>query len=124
MHQADAVFSWICQLQAMMILEAFVFSNCSGKIYLVKYLHVFFTGCIHLFFVPCTCILFSDMMQQGIDLSVKPHIVISTPGRLADHIESCNTFSFKKIKFLVIFFSELFIIEFTVLFMPLSPMFS
>ena len=41
------------------------------------------------------------MMQQGLDLSVKPHIVISTPGRLADHLESCDTFSLKKIKFLV-----------------------
>ncbi|KAJ8307857.1 hypothetical protein KUTeg_014590 [Tegillarca granosa] len=43
-----------------------------------------------------------DMMQQGIDLSVKPHIVISTPGRLADHLESCDTFSLKKIRFLVL----------------------
>ncbi|XP_060559247.1 probable ATP-dependent RNA helicase DDX49 [Ruditapes philippinarum] len=43
-----------------------------------------------------------DMMQQGLDLAVKPHIVISTPGRLADHLESCDTFSLKKIKFLVL----------------------
>ncbi|XP_041368364.1 probable ATP-dependent RNA helicase DDX49 [Gigantopelta aegis] len=43
-----------------------------------------------------------DMMKQGIDLSVKPHIVISTPGRLADHINSCKTFSLKRIKFLVL----------------------
>ncbi|XP_063433312.1 probable ATP-dependent RNA helicase DDX49 [Mytilus trossulus] len=43
-----------------------------------------------------------DMMKQGIDLSVKPHIVISTPGRLADHLQSCDTFSLKKIKFLVL----------------------
>lgn len=41
------------------------------------------------------------MMQQGIDLQVKPHIVISTPGRLADHLQSCDTFSLRKIKFLV-----------------------
>ena len=41
------------------------------------------------------------MMQQGLDLHVKPHIVISTPGRLADHLDSCNTFSLKRIKFLV-----------------------
>ena len=41
------------------------------------------------------------MMQQGLDLAVKPHIVISTPGRLADHIQSCDTFSLKKIRFLV-----------------------
>lgn len=49
----------------------------------------------------CTFVIFSDMMQQGIDLQVKPHIVISTPGRLADHLQSCDTFSLRKIKFLV-----------------------
>lgn len=43
-----------------------------------------------------------DMVQQGQELSKKPHIVIATPGRLADHLESCNTFSLKKIKFLVL----------------------
>ena len=45
--------------------------------------------------------LFTDMMKQGQDLSVKPHIVISTPGRLADHIDSCDTFSLSRVKFLV-----------------------
>lgn len=49
----------------------------------------------------CTFVIFLDMMQQGIDLQVKPHIVISTPGRLADHLQSCDTFSLRKIKFLV-----------------------
>ncbi|KAL3866580.1 hypothetical protein ACJMK2_043868 [Sinanodonta woodiana] len=43
-----------------------------------------------------------DMMQQGLNLSVKPHIVISTPGRLADHLDSCDTFSLSKIRFLVL----------------------
>ncbi|XP_013395640.1 probable ATP-dependent RNA helicase DDX49 [Lingula anatina] len=43
-----------------------------------------------------------DMMQQGLDITERPHIVISTPGRLADHLESCKTFSLKKIKFLVL----------------------
>lgn len=43
-----------------------------------------------------------DMVRQGQDLTVKPHIVVSTPGRLADHYESCDTFSLKKIKFLVL----------------------
>ncbi|XP_076444302.1 putative ATP-dependent RNA helicase DDX49 [Babylonia areolata] len=42
-----------------------------------------------------------DMMKQGQDLAVKPHIIISTPGRLADHIDSCDTFSLKRVQFLV-----------------------
>lgn len=42
-----------------------------------------------------------DMMKQGQVLAVKPHIVISTPGRLADHIDSCDTFSLSRVKFLV-----------------------
>ena len=32
-----------------------------------------------------------DMVLQGQELASKPHIVIATPGRLADHLESCNT---------------------------------
>lgn len=43
-----------------------------------------------------------DMIEQGLQLSRRPHIVIATPGRLADHLESCKTFSFDKIKFLVL----------------------
>ncbi|PSN37672.1 putative ATP-dependent RNA helicase DDX49 [Blattella germanica] len=43
-----------------------------------------------------------DMMLQGQELSRKPHIVIATPGRLADHLESCDTFSLNKIKFLIL----------------------
>ena len=35
-------------------------------------------------------------------LATRPHIVIATPGRLADHLESCKTFSLKKIKYLVL----------------------
>lgn len=42
-----------------------------------------------------------DMIDQAKQLSKKPHIVVATPGRLADHIESCNTFSLSKIKYLV-----------------------
>lgn len=42
------------------------------------------------------------MMEQGIELSQRPHIVIATPGRLADHLSSCKTFSLKNIKYLVI----------------------
>lgn len=42
------------------------------------------------------------MMIQGLELSKQPHIVVATPGRLADHLDSCDTFSLKKIKFLVL----------------------
>lgn len=42
------------------------------------------------------------MMKQGLALSRKPHIVIATPGRLADHIQNTDTVSFKGIRFLVL----------------------
>lgn len=32
----------------------------------------------------------------------RPHIVVAMPGRLADHLNGCNTFSFRALKFLVI----------------------
>lgn len=41
------------------------------------------------------------MVRQGKELAKKPHVVVATPGRLADHIESCNTFNMNQIKFLV-----------------------
>lgn len=41
------------------------------------------------------------MVAQALELSRKPHVVIATPGRLADHLRSSNTFSIKKIQFLV-----------------------
>ena len=41
------------------------------------------------------------MVQQAIELAEKPHIVVSTPGRLADHIDSGTDFSLKRIQFLV-----------------------
>ncbi|KAI4485794.1 hypothetical protein M0804_006283 [Polistes exclamans] len=50
----------------------------------------------------CVVVGGMDMMVQGLELSKRPHIVVATPGRLADHIESCNTFSLEKIKFLVL----------------------
>nr|XP_020636636.1 probable ATP-dependent RNA helicase DDX49 [Pogona vitticeps] len=43
-----------------------------------------------------------DMVSQALELSRKPHVVIATPGRLADHLRSSNTFSLQKIKFLVL----------------------
>ena len=50
----------------------------------------------------CVVVGGRDMVMQGKDLSQKPHIVIATPGRLADHLESCDTFTLKRIKFLVL----------------------
>ena len=41
------------------------------------------------------------MTEQAKELSDKPHVVISTPGRLADHIESGTDFCLKKIQLLV-----------------------
>lgn len=43
----------------------------------------------------------TDMVTQALELSRKPHVVIATPGRLADHLRSSSTFSIKKIHFLV-----------------------
>uniref|UniRef100_A0A9L0SR98 RNA helicase n=1 Tax=Equus caballus TaxID=9796 RepID=A0A9L0SR98_HORSE len=43
-----------------------------------------------------------DMVAQALELSRKPHVVIATPGRLADHLRSSSTFSIKKIRFLVL----------------------
>jgi len=41
------------------------------------------------------------MVEEGRALADKPHIVISTPGRLADHINTGTNFSLKKLRFLV-----------------------
>lgn len=65
-----------------------------------------------------------EMIVQARELSNKPHIVVATPGRyiflynnllnsaffyctyysirLADHLDSCDTFSMKNLKFLVL----------------------
>lgn len=43
-----------------------------------------------------------DTIQQGGELSRKPHVVIATPGRLAGLIQGTNDFSLKNIKFLVL----------------------
>ncbi|KAL1925144.1 uncharacterized protein VTP21DRAFT_27 [Calcarisporiella thermophila] len=42
-----------------------------------------------------------DMMSQSIALSRKPHIIVCTPGRLADHLENTKGFSLRNLKFLV-----------------------
>ena len=41
-------------------------------------------------------------MKQSLALSNKPHVVIATPGRLADLLRTTDTFSLCKIKFLVL----------------------
>ncbi|XP_029056618.1 probable ATP-dependent RNA helicase DDX49 [Osmia bicornis bicornis] len=50
----------------------------------------------------CVIVGGMDMVIQGLELSKHPHIVVATPGRLADHLTSCDTFTLKKIKFLVL----------------------
>ena len=46
-------------------------------------------------------IVFTDMMKQSRILAQKPHVVIATPGRLADHLLSTDTMYLNRIKFLV-----------------------
>jgi len=43
-----------------------------------------------------------DTVRQSQDLDRRPHVVVATPGRLADHIENNSTFSLSKLKFLVL----------------------
>lgn len=43
-----------------------------------------------------------DLMQQAISLSKKPHIVIGTPGRVADHLQNTKGFNLNSIRFLVL----------------------
>ncbi|KAK3561451.1 hypothetical protein QTP86_002821 [Hemibagrus guttatus] len=42
------------------------------------------------------------MVTQGLELSRKPHVVVATPGRLADHIRSSDTFDMKRLRFLIL----------------------
>ena len=43
-----------------------------------------------------------DIVQQSISLSKRPHVIIGTPGRICDHLESTKGFNVKNIKFLVL----------------------
>jgi ATP-dependent RNA helicase DDX47/RRP3 len=42
-----------------------------------------------------------DMPTQQIALAKRPHIVVATPGRLLDHLETTKGFSLRTLKFLV-----------------------
>lgn len=42
-----------------------------------------------------------DMVQQAVALAKNPHVVVGTPGRIADHLANTKGFHMKKLKFLV-----------------------
>ncbi|KAG6461469.1 hypothetical protein O3G_MSEX012650 [Manduca sexta] len=44
----------------------------------------------------------TDQIEESLKLAKRPHIVVAMPGRLADHISGCDTFTLKKIKYLVL----------------------
>lgn len=44
----------------------------------------------------------TDQMLESQKLQNRPHIVVAMPGRLADHLTGCDTFSFDNLKFLVV----------------------
>ena len=43
-----------------------------------------------------------DHMAQAIALSKRPHIVVASPGRLLDHLETTKGFSLRTMKYLVL----------------------
>jgi len=43
-----------------------------------------------------------DHMSQAIALSKRPHIVVASPGRLLDHLETTKGFSLRTMKYLVL----------------------
>jgi len=43
-----------------------------------------------------------DTVRQSMDLMRRPHVIVATPGRLVDHIETNPTFRLDKVKFLVL----------------------
>jgi ATP-dependent RNA helicase DDX49/DBP8 len=43
------------------------------------------------------------MMTQALELSKRPHVIVATPGRFRDHLESCSDAIFlKRLQFLVL----------------------
>ncbi|KAL4248325.1 DEAD box helicase family protein [Abortiporus biennis] len=43
-----------------------------------------------------------DTVTQAISLAKKPHVIVATPGRLRDHLQSTKGFNLKTLKFLVL----------------------
>lgn len=41
------------------------------------------------------------MVSQAIALSKKPHVIVGTPGRMADHLANTKGFNLNKLKFLI-----------------------
>lgn len=42
-----------------------------------------------------------DMVSQAIALSKKPHVVVGTPGRMADHLANTKGFNLRRLRYLV-----------------------
>lgn len=43
----------------------------------------------------------AEMSEQALKLAQKPHVVISTPGRMKDHLEGTKGFNLNHLQFLV-----------------------
>ncbi|XP_060530989.1 probable ATP-dependent RNA helicase DDX49 [Cylas formicarius] len=56
----------------------------------------------HIHLRHCVIVGGMDMVEQGLQLSKKPHVVVATPGRLADHLSNSDSVSFSRIRFLVL----------------------
>ncbi len=41
------------------------------------------------------------MVSQAIALSKKPHVIVGTPGRLADHLANTKGFNLKRLRYLI-----------------------
>lgn len=42
-----------------------------------------------------------DVVKQGTELTSKVHVIVATPGRLADHIESGTNMKLSNVKYVV-----------------------
>ncbi|KAK1441800.1 ATP-dependent RNA helicase rhle-related protein [Babesia gibsoni] len=50
----------------------------------------------------CVIIGGMDMVQQAVALARRPHVIVGSPGRLADHVENTKGFSLQSVKKLII----------------------